>query len=97
MAAHLVTGLKDVIETASAGKTYIIDQLAAALTIGCWTEDLSLDQWRAFRALCEEGNLEAIGIAAEEALEGAEEQWEDLGRPNTREEWYATKYPSLRR
>ena len=95
MAAHVYTGLQQVIEDVSAGRD-IVAQVEAALNLSSWTEDLDLDDYDTFATAIKMD----WGLATNEVLMGIAMAllkkyraiWLDLGQPGCREEWYEAKY-----
>lgn len=92
MAAHAVTGLTQTIQEAKNGSASLFYSLRAALELSSWTEDLSLDGWSCLYAAVESRDAEQVQQVAEDLLVEMSEEWETLGKPKCREEWYQAKY-----
>jgi hypothetical protein len=64
-------------------------QLRAACDLACWTEDLDIDVWKSLHDSLEYGaDIHDIQQILVDALPNAFEEWQQLGRPQTREEWH---------
>jgi hypothetical protein len=94
MAAHVLTALKQVAD----GER--ISNLQAALRINSWTDDLDLRQWQELDEICngpcfpDNGTQREYNAAAwaTALVPQFTEEWERLGKPETREDWRREKY-----
>ena len=101
MAAHIVTALHEIASWPNLDETHR-NILRSALYIICWTEELTLDEWRELSAIVDNTpNL----ITPNEAWRMVRAkttmwhrryyaQWLELGKPSCREEWLKEKYPN---
>jgi hypothetical protein len=96
MAAHVITALKELrgwyAEPRTPNREIPWDQLDAALVLATWTEDLDIDDYRAFLTVVQ--NRDSIGLWnwTDLVLGKYSIEWETLKQPRTREEWRVRKW-----
>ena len=107
MAAHLLMGLAETIIKAEKVASYdlpkqqFIDEVAASLTIGCWTDDdtelwRTLDRWVFYfqnkSPLDTQAAMLAMARELESHLPWVVKKWYHLGCPRNREEWNEARF-----
>jgi len=100
MAAHVLTGLKQVVkrcrELAKVPSSIQYEKevehyrkgLVSAFQLSCWTEDLFPGTWAGFLNFVEFGTVEEIRRFADILIPKASKKHKELGHPATREEWH---------
>jgi len=99
MAAHVKTGIEQVIkdigriQDGTANSRWFNGMIAGAVNVSCWTED-SNDVWHTLYGYTGgKITLDELEAKLKELQPSIIKEWENLGKPKTREEWYAKKYP----
>lgn len=91
MAAHLKTGLEQCLQAIDEGK-FDVEWIRPAVDLSCWTED-NTDVWLSLYLYVQGSkSLKVLDHDLAEHLANATDEWEALGRPETREEWNREKY-----
>ena len=88
MAAHVVTAINQILENPERE----LEHIDAALNLGSWTEDLDFEDYQYLSSVAEEGNHNNLRSWAIDMQEKYNEEWHELGMPETREEWRRAKY-----
>lgn len=95
MAAHVLTGLNQVAVMQETESTW--HQLDAAVRLSCWTEDLTLEDWRLLRDIVSRRDFAELQEFIGAITQTYARTWEALGRPTTREEWNRASFGEVAR
>jgi hypothetical protein len=85
MGAHVLRGLNNVATMADTDFTWSL--LECAVQRSCWTEDLTLEDWRLLRDIVARRDYAGLQEFVGAVTQTYARTWEALGRPATREEW----------
>lgn len=94
MAAHVKTALEQIIVD-----NFHYDHLLPAFDLSCWTEDLDFNDYcdlhdivKAYATMPDSHRHDMVKQSAKLLLPKYIQQWESLGRPDTREAWRMAKF-----